>query len=85
MLRTFPDLTRVEPDFFLEIVLVKRSKSKQINRLARSMPPVAFLPGASTSAVAAKLEMIRTTVIVRRNQRSEICNEIRVVINMDIP
>ena len=85
MLRMFPDLIKVEPDFFLEIGLVKRSKNKQINMLPRSIIAVGLPSGVCTSTVAAKLEMISTTVMVRRNQRSEIYNEIRFVINMDIP
>jgi hypothetical protein len=35
--------------------------------------------------VAAKLKRIRVIVMIRRDQRSEVGNEIRVVINMDIP
>jgi len=35
--------------------------------------------------VAAKLIRIRVIVMIRRDQRSEVGNEIRVVINMDIP
>ena len=85
MLRMFPDLPRVEPDFFLENGLVKRSKNKHINMLPISIIPLSLPSGACTSTVAANLEIIRTTVMVRRNQRSEIYNEIRVVINMDIP
>ena len=35
--------------------------------------------------VAAKLERIRVIARARRSQRSEVCNEIRVVMDMDLP
>jgi hypothetical protein len=60
-------------------------KNEQINRLPKSVAPVASPLGVSASMVAAKLERIRIIVMIRRNQRSEVCNEIRVVMDMDIP
>jgi hypothetical protein len=64
---------------------MKKIKNKQINRLPKSVAPVVPPRGASASRVAAKLDRIRTMVMNRRNQRSEVCNEIRMGINMDIP
>jgi hypothetical protein len=72
-------------DFFLDVVIVKTIKNKQINRLPISLASVDCPLAASASMVAAKLERIRMIVMTRRNQRSEVCNEIRAVINIDIP
>jgi hypothetical protein len=76
---------KIEPGFFPDIALKKAIKSRQINRLPTSLASGNCLLAASASRVAAKLARIRIIVMVRRNQRSEVCNEIRVVINMDIP
>jgi hypothetical protein len=76
---------KIGPAFFPATVLVKIIKHRQVKRLAISLrsvePPLAW----SASRVAAKFERIRTIVMVRRNQRSDVCNEIRVVMDMDIP
>ena len=56
-----------------------------MNRLPISLAPVDPPLAASASMVTAKLARIRTIVMARRNQRSEVWDEIRVVINMDIP
>ena len=76
---------KIEPGFLPDIALKKTIKSRQINRLPASLASGDCLLAASASRVAAKLVRIRIIVMVRRNQRSEVCNEIGVVINMDIP
>jgi hypothetical protein len=76
---------KIEPGFFPDIALKKTINNRQINRLPTSLASGDCLRAASASRVAAKLARTRTIVMVRRNQRSEVCNEIRVVINMDIP
>jgi hypothetical protein len=76
---------RIDLVFFLDFVLMKRSKTRQITRLPKSVRSMDRPPGASASMVAAKLERIRIIVIRRRDRRSAVCNEIWVVIDMDIP
>ena len=76
---------KIDLDFFLDSILRKTIKNKQINRLPISLTSVDCPLGASASMVAAKLERIKIIVMIRRDQRNEVCNEIRVVITMDIP
>ncbi len=78
-------ILRKDIGVFPDIVLMKTIKNKQINRLPISLAPVDPPLGASASRVAAKLARIRIIVMARRNQRSEVCNEIWVVMDMDIP
>jgi hypothetical protein len=64
---------------------MKTIKSRQINKLPISLAAVEPPLAASASMVAAKLARIRTIVMARRNQRSDVWGELRVVINMDLP
>ena len=64
---------------------MKTIKSRQSNKLPISLASIDCPLAVSASVVAAKLERIRIIVTARRNQRSEVCNETRVVMNMDIP
>ena len=76
---------KIDVDFFRDAILIKRIKNRQNNRLPKSLASIICPLGASASMVAVKLKRIRVIVMIRRDQRSEVGNEIRVVINMDIP
>ena len=76
---------KIDTDFFLDAILSKSIKNRQKNKLPKSLASIDGPLWASASMVTAKLERIRVIVMIRRDQRSEVCNEIRVVINMDIP
>jgi hypothetical protein len=87
--QAYPDDTLKEfkpgPDFISDTILMTAINSKPINRLPTSLTPVDCPRATSASMVAAKLERIRVIVRARRSQRSEVCNEIRVVMDMDLP
>jgi len=76
---------KIGPDFFLDLVIMKKIKNRQINKVPKSAASVDAPAGASASMVAAKLDRIRIIVMIRRDQRSEVCNEIWVVIDINIP
>jgi hypothetical protein len=72
----------MEPDFFPDIALTTAINSRQNTRLSISRVALDCLPATSVNRVAAKFARIRVSVMARRNQRSEVSNESRVVMNM---